>query len=87
METAMALDAATSESFMTMLRRLRFARGFTQASLAKRLKVTPSTVSLWESGSALPSPTRVQALADALAIDPMDLTRVICPEPKPIHVS
>lgn len=72
---------------MTLLRRLRFSRGYTQTSLAKKLKVTPSTVSLWESGDSLPSPERVKALADALGLEPMDLTKVIWPEPKPLTKS
>jgi transcriptional regulator with XRE-family HTH domain len=64
---------------MTLLRRHRLAAGLTQTALAKRLKVVPSTVSLWESGN-LPHPEMIPKLARLLGVDPMTLTRVLEPE-------
>jgi transcriptional regulator with XRE-family HTH domain len=71
--------APTRSEFVTMLRRHRLAAGLTQTALAKRLKVVPSTVSLWESGT-IPSPEMIPKLARMLGIDPMTLTRVLEPE-------
>lgn len=65
--------------FVTLLRRHRLSRGLTQTALAKRLKVDPSTVSLWESG-AIPTARMIPKLARLLGIDAMTLTRVLEPE-------
>lgn len=70
----------TREPFMSLLRRHRLAAGLTQTALAKKLKVVPSTVSFWESGSSIPNPAMIPLLARILGIDAMTLTRVIEPE-------
>jgi len=76
-----ASDAVTDETFMTLLRRHRLARGLTQTALAKRLKLkTPSTISYWESGQSLPSPQWIPKLARVLGVDAMELTRIIEPQ-------
>jgi transcriptional regulator with XRE-family HTH domain len=66
---------------MTLLQRHRLAAGLTQTALAKKLKVVPATVSLWESGANLPHPKQIPVLARILGLDAMTLTRVIEPEP------
>lgn len=65
---------------MTLLRRHRIAAGLTQAALARKLKVVPSTVSYWESGESLPSPEFIPPLARLLGVDAMTLTKIIEPE-------
>jgi transcriptional regulator with XRE-family HTH domain len=80
MKRSKASDAATTEDFVTLLRRHRVARGLTQTKLAGRLKVDPSAVSQWESGSTSPSPENTRKLARVLGIDAMTLTQIIEPE-------
>lgn len=80
MGNAKAMDAVTSEVFMTLLRRHRIAKGMSQTALARKLKIVPSTVSLWESGSSIPKPEMIPKLARLLGMDAMELTRVIEPE-------
>ncbi len=65
---------------MTLLQRYRLSQGLTQTALAKKLEVVPSTVSFWESGASIPSPSLIPKLARILGIDAMTLTRVIQPE-------
>jgi len=88
MEREKASEAANGgESFMTMLRRLRMANGLTQADLADRLGVVPSTVSFWESGTTIPEPKRIPELAKVLGVSPFELTKYIAPEPQPFAVN
>ena len=49
------------------LKILREKRGFTQAQLADRINVTPSSISLWESGKSRPLRKYRVALCQALA--------------------
>lgn len=69
-----------TETFMTLFRRHRLAAGLDQADIARRLKVTVSAVSLWESGKSVPRARKIPKLAKILGIDAMALTRVIEPE-------
>ena len=48
------------------LKRLRCARGLTQAGLAKSVSVTQSLIAQWERGAAMPSATKLPLLADVL---------------------
>lgn len=80
MKTTKAPDAASNEDFVTLLRRHRMARGLTQTALAKKLDLSPSAVSLWESGDFMPKASLIPKLARLLGIDPMELTRIIEPE-------
>jgi transcriptional regulator with XRE-family HTH domain len=76
-----ASEAGARETFMTLLRRHRVARGLTQTALARKLKIkSPSTVSLWESGVNFPHPDMVPKLARILGVDAMHLTKLIEPE-------
>lgn len=51
----------------------REARGLTQDTLAKRLGTSSMTVSRWERGQSLVNTDVMDALAEALAIEPEDL--------------
>lgn len=48
---------------MQTIRELREAAGLTQAQLAARLEVTPSSVYAWEAGKSEPRATQLRALA------------------------
>jgi transcriptional regulator with XRE-family HTH domain len=73
---------ATNErsEFVTLLRRHRLSKGLTQNALAKRLRIDPSCVSFWESGTTIPSPRMIPKLARVLGLDALALTRLIEPE-------
>src|SRR5216117_395559 len=45
------------------LKAVRFEKGWTQATLARRLSIRPETVCRWERGKSRPRPTHVRALA------------------------
>ncbi len=69
---------------MTLFRRHRLAKGFTQEQLASKVGVDQSAVSLWETGGAMPSPGFIPKIARVFGIDPLELTRVIEPDAKPV---
>jgi ribosome-binding protein aMBF1 (putative translation factor) len=62
-------DAGSKETFMSLLRRHRKARGLSQTALAHKMKVKPSAVHYWESGASCPSAKRIPKLARILEID------------------
>lgn len=49
------------------LKAVRFEKGWTQATLARRLSIRPETVCRWERGKSRPRPTHVRALAHMAA--------------------
>lgn len=49
-----------------MIKELRTSIGLTQADLAERLRVSQSTITHWETGKRLPSPTLARALVRLL---------------------
>ena len=55
------------------IKRLREARGLTQARLAEVLQVSGKTVSKWETGRGLPDISLVEPLAAALGISVPEL--------------
>ena len=55
------------------VKRLREARGLTQAELAERIGVSSKTVSKWETGKGLPDISLLQPLAGALGISLIEL--------------
>jgi transcriptional regulator with XRE-family HTH domain len=61
------------ESLGERLHRLRKLRGFTQGELATRLGVSKPTVWAWEQGRARPIEERLEAIAEALGVDPTEL--------------
>ncbi len=56
-----------------VIRRLREARGLTQAQLAAQLFVSDKTVSKWETAKVLPDISLVEPLAAALGVSVMEL--------------
>ena len=60
-------------SFPENLRRIRLARFYSQAELARRSGVHAVTITRLESGSTAPSTRTVRALAAALDVEPGDL--------------
>jgi transcriptional regulator with XRE-family HTH domain len=52
----------------------RRARGLRQADLGALVGVSDNTIAAWERG-ARPQPQRVPRLAEALGVDPLELTR------------
>lgn len=55
------------------IRRLREAREMTQEQLAERIGVTRPTVTQWETGWSQPRMGKVEQIAAALGVEPMDL--------------
>ena len=55
--------------FADTLKKLRTEKGLSQNDIAKRLYVTNSTVSRWESGRRLPDASMIFSLADILGAD------------------
>ncbi len=66
---------------MRLFKRHRLAKGMTFEQMAGRLKVGVATVHAWESGRNLPRPDMIPKIARLLELDPLELTRVIAPEP------
>jgi ribosome-binding protein aMBF1 (putative translation factor) len=54
----------------------RAARGWSQAELAERAGVSPSTVALAETGGSKTSPRSLYRIARALELDPIELLRL-----------
>ena len=50
------------------IREARIASGFSQEDLGDALKLTRSSVSLWEKGRSIPEDTNMQMLADVLKV-------------------
>ena len=55
--------------FSDTLKKLRNKNGLSQLDLAKKMYVTRSTVSRWESGYRLPDATMLYRLSEALGVD------------------
>ena len=55
------------------VRRLRKANGLTQKELAEKLYVTPSTISKWENGAAMPDVYAVTDMADIFGVEVAEL--------------
>lgn len=56
-----------------MIRRLREARGITQAQLAERVNVSDKAISKWETGRGYPDITLIEPLAMALGVSVIEL--------------
>lgn len=63
-----------NETFGARLRRLRLERAYTQAELAERAHIVPSTLYRIESGESVPGPRTVRSLARALGLPTLMLT-------------
>ena len=75
-ETHGALDR-----FGANLKRLRIAKGLSQAAVAAALDVSAPSISGWESGRARPKPDRMTALAALLDVSVSQLIVDIAAEP------
>ncbi|HYF35120.1 MAG TPA: helix-turn-helix transcriptional regulator [Prosthecobacter sp.] len=69
-----------AESIMTLLKRHRLAAGLTSTDVAKRVGVSVSSYSAWETGKNLPKPKFCKKLSRVLDIPALELTRVLVPE-------
>jgi len=69
----MGPGAIGGESLGERLHRLRKLRGLTQGELASRLGVSKPTVWAWEQGRARPIEERLDAIAEALGVEPAEL--------------
>lgn len=56
-------------NFETVLKALRISSGMTQGDLAKQLKVSRSTIGMYESGQRNPDPNTLEAIADIFNVD------------------
>lgn len=70
-------------SFAANLKRLRIARGLSQANIAERLGVSGPSISGWEKGRARPKEDRLAALADLLGVPVSKL--LVDPQPDVIQ--
>lgn len=70
-----------AQRFGANLRRLRAARGLSQADLAAALEVSAPSISGWEKGRARPKPDRLTALASLLGVPVSQLLVDIAAEP------
>lgn len=55
--------------FATILHKLRKQHGYTQEALAEKLKISKSTVSMYEHGERMPNYTTMKALADLFSVE------------------
>lgn len=62
-----------------MLKRHRMAKGLSLRELARRIGVTTTACSNWETGKSKPRPRSVPKLASALDLNPMDLITLLTP--------
>lgn len=58
---------------MNRIKSIRKGKGLTQTELAKILNVTQACVAMWESGSVMPSSSRLPDIAKALSCEISDL--------------
>lgn len=72
---------SSAKRFGANLKRLRVARGISQATLAAELDVSAPSVSGWEKGRARPKPDRMTALASLLGVPVAQLLVDVAAEP------
>ncbi|MBU0824506.1 MAG: helix-turn-helix domain-containing protein [Alphaproteobacteria bacterium] len=91
-ETASATNAAENDpipvgghasNFAANLKRLRMAKGLSQASMAEHLGVSGPSISGWEKGRARPKEDRLADLANLLGVPVSQL--LVDPQPDMIH--
>jgi len=71
--TTMATGVIVMEAARKGLRALRRDAVLTQQELADRIGVQQRMVSKWENGEAMPRPTNIRKLAEALAVEPREV--------------
>lgn len=57
------------KTFKDVFKELRQSRDLTQTELAKRLRISRSTVAMYESGDRIPRPDDLEAIADFFNVD------------------
>jgi transcriptional regulator with XRE-family HTH domain len=72
-ELAMLQGSLPGESFALRLRRLRKERGLSLSRIATQLGVSKPTVWAWEQGKARPVEARIDALAEVLGVQRIEL--------------
>ena len=91
-ETVSATNAGESDpipvgghasNFAANLKRLRMAKGLSQASMAEQLGVSGPSISGWEKGRARPKEDRLSDLANLLGVPVSQL--LVDPQPDMIH--
>lgn len=68
-----ALPARHPDGLGSRIKRLRRARGMTQGDFAKRIAVSPASLSGWELDRVRPSVERLRKIAQALGISHAEL--------------
>jgi transcriptional regulator with XRE-family HTH domain len=81
MDERKARRGSANQAFMRALKRHRLAKGLSMHDVASRLKVHVSTVGAWETGRNIPRAEIFPKLARVLGVDPLELTKIVEPEP------
>lgn len=76
-------DGPNASNFAANLKRLRIAKGLSQASMAKYLGVSGPSISGWEKGRARPKEDRLSELADLLGVSVSQL--LVDPQPDAVQ--
>lgn len=59
------------------IRQLRICQAYSQGEFAAKLGIKQEVLSRWETGKAKPSMKSIKKVADALGVDPRELTKRI----------
>lgn len=78
---AVSGEQRSAQRFGANLKRLRIARGLSQADLAAALELSAPAISGWEKGRAKPKPDRLTALASLLGVPVSQLLVEMASEP------
>lgn len=80
-------EPALASRFGARVRELRKIRGVSQAALARTLGIGTGTVARFERGATFPG-DRIQAIADALGVEPVELFNFgLPPGPHPAELT
>jgi len=71
--TQLTPKALTKQEFGRRLNSMLLDRGMTQSDLSRAAKVGRDSISTYINGRTFPTPLNLQAMADALGVDKMDL--------------
>lgn len=72
-ESSLAPKHLTKQEFGRRLYKLMVTRGWNQSELARQASLPRDSISTYIRGVALPTPKSLEALATALAVQPIDL--------------
>ncbi len=68
---------AAEEATGLDLQALRRAAVLTQGELAEKMGVGPRIITKWENGEAMPRPTNIRKLAEALGVSPREVVAAL----------